>query len=162
MKLKRTSDTSATKIVRINFRIATSEHTWLSAQAKTEGKTVAALLREIVLDDLRGTQRASAMENHILEFERRLVNTLGYLTKEMRRLNSTEQVTLSAIDIFLRTYLTHTPPIQEANREFARQEAKRRYDEIITAIHRGLSDDFGITEVARTFLTSEENGNERP
>lgn len=153
---------NAIKTARINFRITTAENDWLISQAKTEGKTVAALLREIVLDDMRGTQRASAMENHILEFERRLVNTLQYLTKEMRRLNSTEQVTLSAIDIFLRTYLTHTPPIQEANREFARQEAKRRYDEIITAIHRGLSDDFGITEVARTFLTSEENGNERP
>ncbi len=149
------------KTALIRLRVTEEESAMLKSLANSEKKTTSSLLREMVLTDLRSTQRASAMENHILEFERRLVNTLGYLTKEMRRLNSTEQVTLSAIDIFLRTYLTHTPPIQEANREFARQEAKRRYDEIITAIHRGLSDDFGITEVARTFLTSEENGNER-
>lgn len=150
------------KTALIRLRVTEEESAMLKSLANSEKKSTSSLLREMVLTDLRSTQRASAMENHILEFERRLVNTLGYLTKEMRRLNSTEQVTLSAIDIFLRTYLTHTPPIQEANREFARQEAKRRYDEIITAIHRGLSDDFGITEVARTFLTSEENGNERP
>jgi hypothetical protein len=149
------------KTALIRLRVTEEESAMLKSLANSEKKSTSSLLREMVLTDLRSTQRASAMENHILEFERRLVNTLGYLTKEMRRLNSTEQVTLSAIDIFLRTYLTHTPPIQEANREFARQEAKRRYDEIITAIHRGLSDDFGITEVARTFLTSEENGNER-
>jgi len=149
------------KTALIRLRVTEEESAMLKSLANSEKKSTSSLLREMVLTDLRGTQRASAMENHILEFERRLVNTLGYLTKEMRRLNSTEQVTLSAIDIFLRTYLTHTPPIQEANREFARQEAKRRYDEIITAIHRGLSDDFGITEVARTFLTGEENGNER-
>jgi hypothetical protein len=150
------------KTALIRLRVTEEESAMLKSLANSEKKSTSSLLREMVLTDLRSTQRASAMENHILEFERRLVNTLQYLTKEMRRLNSTEQVTLSAIDIFLRTYLTHTPPIQEANREFARQEAKRRYDEIITAIHRGLSDDFGITEVARTFLTSEENGNERP
>ena len=149
------------KTALIRLRVTEEESAMLKSLANSEKKSTSSLLREMVLTDLRSTQRASAMENHILEFERRLVNTLGYLTKEMRRLNSTEQVTLSAIDIFLRTYLTHTPPIQEANREFARQEAKRRYDEIITAIHRGLSGDFGITEVARTFLTSEENGNER-
>lgn len=148
------------KTALIRLRVTEEESAMLKSLANSEKKSTSSLLREMVLTDLRSTQRASAMENHILEFERRLVNTLHYLTKEMRRLNSTEQVTLSAIDIFLRTYLTHTPPIQEANREFARQEAKRRYDEIITAIHRGLSDDFGITEVARTFLTSEEIGHE--
>ncbi|MDD4967469.1 hypothetical protein [Halothiobacillus sp.] len=150
------------KTALIRLRVTEEESAMLKSLANSEKKSTSSLLREMVLTDLRSTQRASAMENHILEFERRLVNTLHYLTKEMRRLNSTEQVTLSAIDIFLRTYLTHTPPIQEANREFARQEAKRRYDEIITAIHRGLSDDFGITEVARTFLTSEENDHEQP
>ncbi|HQS03169.1 MAG TPA: hypothetical protein PK693_08340 [Halothiobacillus sp.] len=143
------------KTARINFRITTEQNERLITRAKTERKTVATLLREIVLADLRETQRASAMEAHILEFEQRLVNTMKYLTKEMRRLNSTEQVTLSAIDIFLRTYLTHTQPIQEADREFARQEAKRRYDDIITAIHGGLSDDFGMTEVARKAMPEE-------
>lgn len=148
---------NAVKTARINFRITAAEHERLFTRAKNEQKTVVSLLREIVLNDLRETQRATEMENHILAFEKRLVNTLQYLTKEMGRLNSTEQVTLAAIDIFLRTYLTHTAPIQESDREFARQEAKRRYDEIVKAIHGGLSDDFGMTEVARKAISGVES-----
>ncbi|MGD9887881.1 MAG: hypothetical protein AB7S56_01260 [Halothiobacillaceae bacterium] len=148
---------NAVKTSRINFRMTAEKHEKLLTRAKNEQKTVVSLLREIIETDLRETQRASEMENHILAFERRLVNTLQYLTKEMRRLNSTEQVVLSALDIFLRTYLTHTPPIQEADREFARQEAKRRYDEIVKAIHGGLSDDFGMTELARKAITGAES-----
>lgn len=142
----------------IRLRVTEDEGALISSMAKSEHKSVSALLREIVLTDARETQRASAMENHILEFERRLVNTMKYLTKEMQRLNATEQVSLAAIDIFLRTYLTHTPPIQESNREFARQEAKRRYDNIIAAIHGGLSDDFGMVEVARRSINAVEGG----
>ncbi|OYV25803.1 MAG: hypothetical protein B7Z82_07980, partial [Halothiobacillus sp. 20-54-6] len=71
------------KTARINFRITTEQNERLITRAKTERKTVATLLREIVLADLRETQRASAMEAHILEFEQRLVNTMKYLTKEM-------------------------------------------------------------------------------
>ncbi|HUN00794.1 MAG TPA: hypothetical protein PLI96_09995 [Halothiobacillus sp.] len=144
-----------TKKAWVRFQISDEEKNLLMAQAKKENKSVRGLMKSMLFEDLRETQRASAMEAHILEFEQRLVNTMKYLTKEMRRLNSTEQVTLSAIDIFLRTYLTHTQPIQEADREFARQEAKRRYDDIITAIHGGLSDDFGMTEVARKAMPEE-------
>jgi hypothetical protein len=141
----------------VRFQISDEEKNLLMTRAKNENKSVRGLMKSIFFDDLRETQRASAMENHILDFERRLVNTMKHLTKEMGRLNSTGQVTLSAIDIFLRTYLTHTPPIQEAEREFARQEAKRRYDGIITAIHGGLSDDFGLTEVARKSMPEEKS-----
>ena len=141
----------------VRFQISDEEKALLVAQAKMENKSVRGLMRSMFFDDLRETQRATEMENHILAFEKRLVNTLQYLTKEMGRLNSTEQVTLAAIDIFLRTYLTHTAPIQESDREFARQEAKRRYDEIVKAIHGGLSDDFGMTEVARKAISGVES-----
>ncbi len=150
---------NAVKTARINFRITSAENEMLLVRAKNERKTVVSLLREMVLNDLRETQRASAMENHILDFEKRLVNTMKYLIRETRRLNSTGQVTLSALDSFLLTYLAHTPPTQEAEREFLGQEANRRYNAIIKSIHSGLSDASGLTEVARQVMP-EEKGDE--
>lgn len=150
---------NAVKTARINFRITSAENEMLLVRAKNERKTVVSLLREIVLNDLRETQRVTAMENHILDFEKRLVNTMKYLTKEIGRLNTTEQVALSALDSFLLTYLAHTPPTQEVDREFLGQEANRRYNAIIKTIHGGLSDGGGLTEVARRSMP-EENSDE--
>lgn len=147
----------AAKSARINFRITESEHDLLKARAKAERMSVAGLLREVILNDQRETRRASVLEDQIVDFEKRLIATLKFLIKEMKRLNTSVQVSLSLQDAHLKSYLAHTPPPQEADREYLNQEAQRRYQLLIRAVHQGLSDERGMAEIARQLMQEGES-----
>ncbi len=88
---------------------------------------IAHLFREAIRNYLNQDE----IKNQLLDFEKRQIGNFRKLMRQTEKLNVAMDALMHLTDLFLKSYLLHTPPVTENLLVQAKAQAKIRYEKIM-------------------------------
>ncbi len=91
---------------------------------------VAHLFREA----MRNYLNQDEIKNQMLDFEKRQIGNFRKLMRQMEKLTEEVEILMRLLDLFLKSYLLHTPPVAKHLQVSARAQAKTRYEKLMQTL----------------------------
>ena len=117
---------------RLTVHLSESVNASLTTAAERPGRSKSSIVELVLEQFLVGTSASASADESLLR-------RLDHMSRMMNQMARDGQISLETIGLFVRYYLTITPPLPAVDQEAARALGRERFETFVTQIGRRLA-----------------------